>query len=124
MLANLNWPAVLVGTVLAFGLGMLWFGPWLFGKGWAAGSHGITPPAQVPVAAVTIQLVGTFLMALVIGITEATQALGLALLAIATIAVLQLAASMFGQKSRYAALVDAGFVLAMGVIMIGAQAMF
>lgn len=122
MLANLNWPAVLVGTVLAFGLGMLWFSPWLFGKGWAAGSHGITPPARLPVAAVTIQLVGTFLMALVIGITEATQALGLALLAIATIAVLQLAASMFGQKSRYAALVDAGFVLAMGVIMIGAQA--
>ena len=43
--ANLNWPAVLLGTALAFGLGMVWFGP-LFGRSWAAGSHNITPPAR------------------------------------------------------------------------------
>jgi hypothetical protein len=33
---NLNWLAVGAGTIGAFLLGMIWFSPLMFGKGWAA----------------------------------------------------------------------------------------
>ena len=119
--ANLNWPAVLLGTALAFGLGMVWFGP-LFGRSWAAGSHNITPPARPPVAAMSTQLLGTVLLALVVGVTETTGALGTAIAAILAAAVLQLAGGLFSQKTAAAALIDGGYVVAMGALMILAQA--
>ncbi|MEO6298596.1 MAG: DUF1761 domain-containing protein [Paracoccaceae bacterium] len=121
MLTNLNWPAVIVGAVAAFALGMVWFGP-IFGKAWATGSHGITPPSRLPLGAMAAQAVGTFLMAVVIGATETQQALVTAILVILGFAALQLGGGLFSQKSPVAALIDAGFVVAMGVVMIAAQA--
>ena len=44
---GVNWPAVVLGTVLAFGLGMLWFSPKMFGKIWARGSHNLRPPEMI-----------------------------------------------------------------------------
>ena len=120
-LTALNWPAVLLGTIAAFALGMVWFGQ-IFGATWTKGSHGITPPASLPLAAMLIQLLGTLLMAVAIGATETTQDLPLALVIILAIALLQLGGSLFGQKSQAAALIDGGFVVAMGVVMIAAQA--
>ncbi len=121
LISNVNWPAVLMGTVLSFALGMFWFGQ-IFGNAWAAGSHDITPPAKLPFAAMIAQLIGTFLMALVIGATEAVQDLPTGLAIILAIATLQLGGALFSQKSTAAALIDSGFVVAMGVLMIGAQA--
>ena len=119
---GVNWLAVGLGTVLAFGLGMLWFSPRMFGKGWAQGSHNLQPPATLPLGAMLAQLIGIALMAWIIGVTAVANALATALLIILAIAVLQLAAGLFGQKTRYAALVDAGYVVAMGALMIFAQA--
>ena len=119
---GVNWPAVALGTVLAFGLGMLWFSPRMFGKGWSLGSHILQPPATLPLAAMLTQFIGTALMAWIIGVTAVANALAAAFLVILAIAVLQLAAGLFSQKSRYAALVDAGYVVAMGALMIFAQA--
>jgi hypothetical protein len=116
----LNWIAVLAGTVVAFGLGMLWFGP-IFGTAWAKGSHDIQPPDRPPLTAMALQLAGTFLLALVIGLTAQTNALGTAIAAILAMAVLQLAGGLFSQKSAAAALIDAGYIIAMGAIMIAAQ---
>ncbi|MDI3334961.1 DUF1761 domain-containing protein [Defluviimonas aestuarii] len=116
----LNWPAVIVGTILAFGLGMLWFGP-VFGKAWARGTHGIIPPDRPPLAAMTLQFAGTFLLALVIGTTAQTHALGTAIAVLLVVAILQLAGGLFSQKSVAAALIDGGYILAMGSIMILAQ---
>ncbi|SPH17404.1 hypothetical protein DEA8626_00922 [Defluviimonas aquaemixtae] len=113
----LNWPAIIVGTLIAFALGMLWFGP-IFGKAWAKGSHGIKPPARLPVAAMLLQLAGTFLLALVIGLTAQVNALGTAIAAILALAVLQLAGGLFSQKSGAAALIDGGYVVVMGALMI------
>ena len=45
--ALMNWAAVVVGTIAAFGLGMIWFSPRMFGKGWAEGSHNIQPPPSL-----------------------------------------------------------------------------
>ena len=121
LLSNVNWLAVIVGTVLSFGLGMVWFGQ-IFGKVWAAGSHNLSRPESLPLAAMLAQLTGTFLLALVIGATETIQDLPTAIVAILAFAALQLGGSLFSQKSTAAALVDGSFVVAMGVVMIGAQA--
>ena len=121
LLAQVNWLAILAGTVAAYALGMVWFDQ-IFGRVWATGSHNITPPATPPLAAKAVQLVGTFLMALLIGATETVQDLPTAVVAIPAIAALQLGGSLFSQKSRGAALVDGGFVVAMGAVMIAAQA--
>ena len=120
-LAHLNWPAILLGTVAAYALGMVWFGK-LFGTIWARGSHNIALPSAPPIAAMLVQLLGTFLMAVLIGATETLQDLPTALVAILAIACLQLGGSLFSQKSSAAALVDGGFVVAMGGVMIAAQA--
>ena len=81
LLSNVNWLAVIVGTVLSFGLGMVWFGQ-IFGKVWAAGSHNLSRPESLPLAAMLAQLTGTFLLALVIGATETIQDLPTAIVAI------------------------------------------
>lgn len=120
---NLDWLAVFVGTAVAFGLGMVWFGP-LFGKVWAKGSHGILPPARPPALAMAAQILGTFALALVIGLTATINALGTALLAIAALALLLFAGGLFSQKTFGAAAVEGGFAVAMGAVMIAAQALF
>lgn len=120
--AAMNWGAVALGTVLAYALGMLWFSPRMFGRAWSAGSHNITPPASVPVAAMGAQLVATLLLALAIGLTETAEDLVAALLIILTGAMLQLAGGLFSQKSLAAALIDGAYVIAMGALMIVAQA--
>lgn len=123
ILITVNWTAVLVGTVVSYGLGMLWFGP-LFGKLWSAGSHGITPPSSPPIVAMALQLAGTFCMAWVIGATATINALVTAVLVILAIAVLLTAGALFSQKSAVAAFLEGAFVIVMGVTMIVMQGIF
>lgn len=118
----LNWPAVILGTVLAYGLGMVWFSPKMFGKAWATGSHDLKPPSSAPVLAMITMLVGTFLLALVVGMTETDQAIGTGISAILAVAVTVTGMDLFSQKSMAATMVDAGYIVAGGVLMILAQA--
>ncbi len=120
ILIDVDWTAVIVGTLAAYALGMLWFGP-IFGKIWAAGSHALQPPAQMPFMAMGLQFLGTFLMAWAIGATATIDAIFTALVIILAIATLHLAGSLFSQKSAGAALVDGGYVIAMGAVMILVQ---
>ena len=119
---ELNWTAIFAGTVLAFGLGLLWFGP-IFGRIWALGSHNIQPPQRPPLLAMGLQLTGTFLLALVVGLTEVRGDIWAALAAVAALTCLQAAGGIFSQKSLGASFVEGGFVLAMGFLMIAAQAL-
>lgn len=119
--ALLNWPAVILGTVLAFGLGMIWFSPRMFGARWAAGSHGISAPDRAPVLAMALMALGLFLLALVVGLTETNEAIGTAIAAVLAVAVTVAAIDLFSQKSTVAMLIDAGYLVACGVLMIGAQ---
>lgn len=121
-IANMNWAAVVLGTILAFGLGMIWFSPMLFGKAWSEGSHDIKPPAKPPVAAMVVMLAGTFLLAFVVGMTETNMALGTAIAAIFAVALTVAAMDLFSQKSAAATWIDAGYIVAGGVLMILAQA--
>ncbi|MEL6572042.1 MAG: DUF1761 domain-containing protein [Pseudomonadota bacterium] len=120
-IAVMNWPAVALGTVLAFGLGMIWFSPMLFGKAWSTGSHNISPPNSPPMMAMVTQLIGTALLAIVVGMTETNEAIGTAIMAISAVALTVAGMDLFSQKSGKATLIDAGYIVAGGALMIVAQ---
>lgn len=119
--ALINWAAVVLGTIAAFGLGMLWFSPKMFGKSWAAGSHEIKQPDSPPITAMIIQLLGTVVLALVVGMTETNEAIMTAIGAIMAVALIVAGMDLFSQKSGKATLIDAGYVVAAGALMILAQ---
>lgn len=120
--SGMNWAAVAAGTLAAYALGMAWFSPALFGKGWATGSHDISLPASPPVAAMVIQFLATLALALVVGMTETSNALFTAVLAILAVALFVAGMDLFSQKSGRATMIDAGYVLAGGILMILAHA--
>jgi hypothetical protein len=117
----INWAAVAAGTVAAYLLGMFWFSPKLFGKSWSAGSHDIQPPATPPMAAMIVQFLATLALALVIGMTETTGAILIAIMAIVATALFVAGMDLFSQKSAKATMIDAGYVMASGAFMILAQ---
>ena len=121
---NVNWLAVCVGAVAAFLVGWLWYSPKLFGTKWAEGVGVTLNDGSSPMMhAMISQAVGTFLLAWVIGITATTDSLALAILIALTIAILIKANGYFAQKSKYAIMVESGFILVMVIVMITAHAL-
>lgn len=120
---NVNWLAVVVGAVLSFLLGWLWYSPVLFGKRWAEGvGVELGSAGSMPVGAMAAQLVGTFLLAWVFGITAANNALLTIILVVITIAAFVMAGGLFAKKSSYAVTVETTYIIAMGVVMFLVQA--
>lgn len=119
---GVNWLAVGVGTVLSFLLGWLWYSPMLFVKKWMEGINvKPNPNAKMPVPAMVIQLIATFLLAWLVGIGAAHNALATTVLIVLTIIALFIANGLFGSKSNYAIATEAGFIAAMAVVMIAVQ---
>ena len=120
---GVNWLAVIIGTVLSFILGWAWYSPLLFVKKWIQGINvKPNPDAKMPASAMIVQLLGTFMLSWLVGITAAHNALATILLIFATIIALIIANGIFVSKSSYAIATEAGFVAAMAVVMIGVQA--
>ena len=120
--ANVNWLAVIVGAVVAYALGWLWYGP-LFGKTWSGGL-GISVPDRLPMAAMVTQAVGTFLLAWVFGVTAAANALATVILVVLTIVVLMAAGGLYAQKPGNVIAIETGYVVVMAVVLFLAQAIF
>lgn len=122
---ELNWIAIIVGAIAAFMLGWLWYSPAVFGKKWAEGSKvEMGSASAMPVFAMASQLVAVFLLALVVGITATTDALITAILAILAAGAFVVSNGAFIKKSNYALMVDGGYIVISGVVMIVAQAIF
>jgi hypothetical protein len=68
-----------------------------------------------------VQLIGTFLLAWLVGITAAHNALATIILIVAAFIVLIIANGMFASKGGQAIAIEAGFVAAMAVVMIAVQ---
>ena len=118
-----NWLAVIVGAIAAFMVGYFWYSPMLFGKKWAEGSKvEMGTAAEMPVMAMATQLIGLFMMALVIGMTATTDDLLTAIVAILAITLMVFSMGAFIKKSNYALFTDAGYILVCGAVMIAAQA--
>ena len=121
--ANVNWLAVIIGAILAYLLGWLWYSPALFGKTWAEGvGVALGSADQMPVGAMVMQAIGTLLLAWVVGVTAASNALMTFILIVLTIAVLVFAGGMFAKKSKAAVWIESGFVVAMTIVMFVVQA--
>lgn len=120
--ANVNWLAVVIGAVLAFALGWLWYSPALFGAKWAEGVGVKLGSADgMPVGAMVVQAVGTFLLAWAVGVLAASNAPLTFVLVVLTIVVLMFAGGLFARKSMYAIYTETGFVIAMAVVMFASQ---
>ena len=120
--ANVNWIAVIAGTVVAFLFGWLIYSPMLFAKAWAEGSGiELTAESRPPMGAMVLQIVGLFFLATVIGVTATINALFAAILAILAAACLTISNGAFCGKSRAALTIDAGYIIGAGILMIAAQ---
>ncbi len=120
----LNWLAIIVGVVVAFGAGWLWYGK-LFTKAWAEGSRLTDEDGkEMPMLAMALQVLGLLLLALVIGVTAQSNALGTAILAILATSVLIMSSGGFSMKSTTAMAIDGGYIVLAGVLMILAQGVF
>jgi hypothetical protein len=120
---NISWLAVIVGGVLSFLLGWLWYSPVLFGRKWAEGvGVELGSASAMPVGAMVAQLAGTFLLAWLFGITAANNALLTIILIVLTIVAFIVASGMYVKKSAAAVSIEAGYIVAMGVVMFVVQA--
>ena len=120
--SNVNWLAVVAGFVLSFALGWLWYSPKLFGAKWAEGVGARMGDAgAMPMAPMILQAVGTFLLAWLVGVTAAGNALATIILVAVTFMVLQAASGKFTGKSNYAIGTEVGFIAAMVLLMIIVQ---
>jgi hypothetical protein len=123
--ANVSWIGVIVGAVVAFVVGWLWYSPKLFGTKWAADiGVDLGNASQMPMGAMVGQAIGLLLMSWFVGITAANNAPLTVILATLAFTVLAYAGGMFGQKGVYARRVDAGYWIAALVVMIIAQGIF
>lgn len=120
--ASVNWLAVVVGAVLSFVAGWLWYSPMLFGTKWAEGSGVEMGTAdEMPKLAMGMQALALLLISTFIGMTAAANALMTAIVAILGIAAFNMSAGAFTKKSNYALLVDGGYAILIGVVMIAVQ---
>ncbi len=122
---NVNWLAVIVGAVVAYLLGWLWYSPKLFGAKWAQGVGIVmSGDAQIPAMAMTVQAVGTFLLAWIVGITAGNNALLTIILVAITLMTLMAASGLYCKKSKASILIEVGYVFTMVVVMIICQGIF
>ena len=112
-----NWPAVLVGFVVAFGLGFRWYGK-LFNKAWASG-HGLDgPPATMPWAAMGLQAAGVFLLSWLFAITAEREMLLTAIMIVLLVACLIASSVLYAMKPGRVAAIEAGYVIAAGIVLV------
>ena len=118
----LNYLAIGAGTLAAFLAGWLYYSPRLFGHAWATGSGVEINDSPSPTArAMVLQVVALALLALFIGLTAQIEALGMAIAAILAAAFMVVANGAFSGKSGTALLIDGGYVVLSGILMILAQ---
>lgn len=122
---GVSWTAVIVGAVVAFVLGWLWYSPKLFGTKWAEGSGvDLGNATEMPMGAMAMQAIGLFLMSWFVAVTAASNLLLTVILATLAFTALAYSGNMFGQTSRYAAMTNAGYWIAALVVMIVANGIF
>jgi len=122
---GVSWIGVSVGFVLAFMLGMVWYNPKVFGTKWATGvGISLDDGSPFPIAAMVIQLLGTFGLAWLFGITAASNELLTIILILATIILIVVSNGKYARKSNAAVTIEGGYIFAIGVIMVICQGIF
>jgi len=111
--------ALIIGVFLAFLTGWLWYGPKGFLKIWAEGSRiDPTPPESPPLGPMLLQLASITALGLMILYALNRDAPLLALLAILACAVWVASNGAWVKKSKQAILIDAGYTVTSGIILL------
>ncbi|MEM7463145.1 MAG: DUF1761 domain-containing protein [Pseudomonadota bacterium] len=122
LMNGVNWIAVVVGAVVAFLAGWLWYSPTLFGKKWAEGNGlELGTASEMPVGAMVAQVVGLLLLSWFVGVTAASNALATVILATIAFTVLAYSGGLFRKNNTYVRNVDAGYWILAVVVMIVVQ---
>jgi hypothetical protein len=117
MLSNIAWLPTIIGAVLAFLAGWLWYGPMMFYKGWSEGSH-IQPSTdnKMPMVPMVAQVVALLLMAILLNFLV-PGGWGMVLLAGLAAAAFVVSSGGFIGKNTYAMTVDGGYILVATLII-------
>jgi Protein of unknown function (DUF1761) len=111
---HVGWVSVIVGAVLSFLLGWLWYSPKLFGVKWAEGSGvKMDSAGKMPAEAMATQGIGLLMMSWFINVAGGNAGLR----ALIAFGVLAYSGHSFIGKSHYAKLVDAGYWIASFAVM-------
>lgn len=122
---GIAWWGVIVGAVVAFVVGWLWYSPMLFGKQWAAGNNvELGSAANMPMAAMALQAVGLLLVSWFVGVTAVDSHLWTFILAVVAFGVLQASGGLFAKKPQAVVLIDFGYLVAAAIVMFIAQMIF
>ena len=122
---GVSWIGVLVGAVVSFLVGWLWYSPKVFGTKWAEGAGvALGGATDMPVAALVTNFIGLLLMSWFVGVTAVSSALFTVILATLAFTVLAYSGGLFTKKSAYARNVEAGFWIVALVVMFISQAVF
>jgi len=116
---GISWWAVGVSTVICFFLGGVWYSPMLFGKQWSEGvGVEIGDASSQPVVGMVLQLTGTFFLAWIVALADASNAWPAAVLIMIALTALLIASNLFSEHSMAASLIQGLFVVVMAVIMV------
>ena len=121
IIVGVDWTGVLLGTVLAFGLGWLWYSEAVFGKKWRAGlgSGGVMESRMV--MSMVAQVVATFLLAWMIGVTRVHDDIWLAVLVTLMLVAMIKTNGFFSGKTKTTIAIETGYIVVMVVIMLLVQ---
>ena len=116
LFVNVNWPGVVVGAVLAFLAGWMWYSPLLFGKGWAADMGlELGTASDMPVGAMVVQGFGLLLLSLLADRLAALPSVFA--LAIVAVIVFNFSNFMFSKRGIAADLTDSGYMAVIGLTL-------
>ena len=120
--ANVSWIAIIVGAVVSFLVGWLWYSEKLFGTKWAEGSKvELGNASDMPIGAMVTQVLGLVVVAWVVAVLAEKQMLWTTILMVIGYELLQYSGNSFSQKTNYAKLVDGGYWVLSVIIMIVVQ---
>ena len=114
---DVNWVAIIVGAVVAFILGWVWYSPIMFSETWKQGIGTPVVPNRPMVPLLIVQFVGSLLFAWAL-VVALQSSLELAILVAVATAALIKANGLFAGKSMAAIAIESSYVLAQAVIMI------
>ena len=125
IITGVSWIGVVVGAVVAFLVGWLWYSPMLFGKQWAAGNNiEMGSASTMPMPAMITQAIGLLLISWFVGVTAVESKLWTFILAVIGFGVLQASGELFTKKPTSVMWIDFGYLIAAAVVMFIAQMIF
>ena len=126
LIMNINWLALIIGTIVSFAFGWLWYSPKMFGIKWAEWNWvklDSDCKHKAMLCTMVYQFIVTFLLAMIIAVAMRDGTIMNMILTIMTMLFLIISNGKWANKNIYIIAIDVWFILAMSIIMVVAQVM-